>query len=128
VSGAFDPRWNNDVLNPAFRSLNASDFDVIELGWRGGPVGPCQAPGSAAPFTFSQSGAMVVLVWSRAAGAQDYVIEVGSSSGLSNILVAPVGAGTTLTAMAPPGVYYARIRARNACGLGPASNEIVVTI
>ncbi len=36
VSGAFDPRWNNDILNPAFRSLTASDFDVIELGWRGG--------------------------------------------------------------------------------------------
>ena len=36
VSGAFDPRWNNDVLNPAFRSLSASDFDVVELGWRGG--------------------------------------------------------------------------------------------
>jgi len=128
VSGAFDPRWNNDILNPAFRSLTASDFDVIELGWRGAAVGPCQTPGAASPFSFSQSGPMVVLVWAAAAGAQDYVIEVGSSPGLSNILVAPLGATTTLTAMAPPGRYYARIRARNACGLGAASNEIVVVI
>ena len=128
VSGAFDPRWNNDILNPAFRSLTASDFDVIELGWRGGAVGPCQTPGAASPFSFSQSGPMVVLVWAAAAGAQDYVIEVGSSPGLSNILVAPLGATTTLTAMAPPGRYYARIRARNACGSGAASNEIVVVI
>jgi hypothetical protein len=33
IQGAMDPRWNNDVLNPAFRSLTADDFEVIELGW-----------------------------------------------------------------------------------------------
>ena len=34
VSGAYDTRWDNGVLNPAFRSLTASDFDVLQLGWR----------------------------------------------------------------------------------------------
>ena len=34
VTGAMDPGWNNDELNPAFRSLTAADFDVILLGWR----------------------------------------------------------------------------------------------
>jgi hypothetical protein len=34
ISGAMDGRWNNDQLNPAFRSLRASDFEVITLGWR----------------------------------------------------------------------------------------------
>jgi hypothetical protein len=34
VSGAMDNRWNNDELNPAFRSLVASDFEVIQRGWR----------------------------------------------------------------------------------------------
>ena len=33
ISGTMDPRWNNDVLNPAFRALTADDFDVIQLGW-----------------------------------------------------------------------------------------------
>lgn len=38
VSGTFDVRWNNDVLNPGFALLSASDFEVIRLGWRpGGP-------------------------------------------------------------------------------------------
>ena len=32
ISGAYDSRWSNDVLNPAFHALNASDFDVIALG------------------------------------------------------------------------------------------------
>lgn len=54
VQGTYDPRWDNDVLNPAFRSLTAGDFEVIELGWKpaaggGGPGGgepppePCSA-------------------------------------------------------------------------------------
>ena len=34
ISGAMDPRWNNGELNPAFRSLTANDFEVIQLGWR----------------------------------------------------------------------------------------------
>jgi hypothetical protein len=34
IQGTYDNRWNNDVLNPAFRSLTASDFEVIQLGWK----------------------------------------------------------------------------------------------
>lgn len=127
VSGTFDPRWPNDILNPAFRSLTANDFDVIELGWRGGSAG-CPTPGSASPFSYSQSGAYVVLVWAGAAYAEDYVIEVGSAPGLSNILVTSLGRTTSVGTVAPPGRYYARIRAKNRCGFGSASNEIVVTI
>lgn len=38
VSGTMDTRWDNDVLNPAFASLTADDFEVIQLGW-GAPPG-----------------------------------------------------------------------------------------
>jgi hypothetical protein len=38
ITGTMDARWNNGVLNPAFRSLTADDFEVIQLGWgRGTP-------------------------------------------------------------------------------------------
>jgi hypothetical protein len=41
IQGTMDPRWNNDVLNPAFRALTADDFEVVELGWgRGTPPQP----------------------------------------------------------------------------------------
>ncbi len=42
VSGTYDTRWNNDVLNPAFRALSAADFDVIALGYHpdGAPAPP----------------------------------------------------------------------------------------
>lgn len=33
ITGTYDTRWNNDVLNPAFRTLTAGDFDVIQLGY-----------------------------------------------------------------------------------------------
>ncbi len=33
VSGAYDTRWDNDVLNPAFHSLRAQDFEVVQRGW-----------------------------------------------------------------------------------------------
>ena len=47
VTGTYDTRWDNDLLNPAFASLHGSDFEVIQLGWQptggggGGGTGPC---------------------------------------------------------------------------------------
>jgi len=34
VSGTYDTRWDNDVLNPAFNAIKASDFEVVQLGWQ----------------------------------------------------------------------------------------------
>jgi hypothetical protein len=34
VSGTYDTRWDNDVLNPAFAAIKASDFEVVQLGWQ----------------------------------------------------------------------------------------------
>ncbi len=33
VTGTMDPEWDNGMLNPAFHSLYADDFEVIRLGW-----------------------------------------------------------------------------------------------
>ena len=33
-SGTYDTRWDNDVLNPAFAAIKASDFEVVQLGWQ----------------------------------------------------------------------------------------------
>lgn len=33
ISGTYDRRWNNDLFNPAFNSLSAWDFEVIQLGY-----------------------------------------------------------------------------------------------
>lgn len=39
IQGTMDSRWDNDVLNPAFASLHADDFEVIRLGWNPGTIG-----------------------------------------------------------------------------------------
>jgi len=41
ISGTYDTRWNNDVLNPAFRALTAADFEVVKLAFSvpGAPTG-----------------------------------------------------------------------------------------
>jgi hypothetical protein len=33
VTGTYDPRWDIDLLHPAFASIKATDFEVIQLGW-----------------------------------------------------------------------------------------------
>ena len=33
ITGTYDTRWNNDVLNPAFANVSANDFEVIQLGY-----------------------------------------------------------------------------------------------
>jgi hypothetical protein len=38
ISGTFDTRWDNSILNPAFGALTATDFEVVTRGWQ--PTGP----------------------------------------------------------------------------------------
>jgi hypothetical protein len=127
VSGAFDPRWNNDVLNPAFRALNANDFEVIELGWRGAA---CQPP--APPYALSSlvTGQIVQLNWLAppGGGQHEYVLEAGTSPGLANAASMTLPNSPSFSVAAPPGTYYVRARARNACGTSAVSNEIVVHV
>jgi hypothetical protein len=34
ITGAMDSHWDNMVLNPAFKGLKGTDFEVIQLGWK----------------------------------------------------------------------------------------------
>jgi len=49
ITGTFDTRWNNDILNPAFATITASDFEVIQLGWKPPAAGPALGSISANP-------------------------------------------------------------------------------
>jgi hypothetical protein len=44
ISGTYDTRWDNSVLNPAFRALTAADFEVVALGYQP-PSGPSAPTG-----------------------------------------------------------------------------------
>jgi hypothetical protein len=76
------------------------------------------------------NGGTVVVAWDVAtSNPATYVIEAGTSVGLANLVnLNLASAATSMAAQAvPPGVYYVRLRAANACGGGPASNELIVT-
>lgn len=98
----------------------------------------CATPAFPTGLDVQLSGRQVSMTWGpadeAAALASDetlpitYVLEVGSGSGLANIGMFLMDRATGFTTAAPPGTYFVRIRPRNTCGLGPASNEFVVRI
>jgi len=49
ITGTFDTRWDNSILNPAFSLLSASDFEVIQLGWKPSGGAPALSSVSASP-------------------------------------------------------------------------------
>jgi hypothetical protein len=93
----------------------------------------CTPPGAPQNLTHSVgAGRIVSLSWSAPAtggGPFSYTIDAGSGPGLTNILSAPVGGTTALSVAAPPGVYYVRVRAANACAAtSPPSNERMIVV
>lgn len=124
ITGTFDPRWNSDVLNPAFSSLKASDFEIIQLGWR--PSLSCPSPDAPTAFTASVSGFSVSLSWTPPAtgGVAFYTLEVGNQPGASNLgsFTLP-STQTSIVADAPAGQYYVRVRARSACNSSVPTTE-----
>ena len=92
--------------------------------------GSTSAPAAPTGLTVvSNSGGTVVLPWNAVAGATSYVVEAGLTPGATNL--ANTGLSSTDPSLAATSVgrgTYVRIRARNTCGPGPASNEVVVVV
>lgn len=93
-------------------------------------VGTCAAPpGQVANLVSSVFGSSASLQWSAASGSPTgYFIHAGSSPGGSNLGSIGTGGGSYIATGVPAGTYYVRVSARNDCGTGPASNEVVVTV
>jgi subtilisin len=91
----------------------------------------CQIPLPPSGLGATVVGSTVTLNWTPPAlvgTVNSYVLEVGSSPGLSDILTTTTSAATVLTASAPSGVYYVRVRARSICGLTGPSNEVILVV
>jgi hypothetical protein len=113
VTGSFDTRWNNDILNPAFRLLTASDFEVIQLGWN--PVGnaPALAGVAVTPASVTGgTGATGSVSLSAPAPAAGVVVALSSNQAAVSVpasVAVAAGASTasfavTTTAVAAPTV------------------------
>ena len=95
-------------------------------------VQPCAAaPQAPTGLAIAKSGTFLTITWNAPAGTPPtgYTLAVGSMPGLSNLAVLPTGnASTSLAGNAPPGLYYVRVIAQNACGMSGPSNEVFVTV
>lgn len=93
-------------------------------------VGAAQAPGVPMNLTGQVTGTTVLLSWQAASGAvTGYILEAGSASGSSNLVVAPVGQVLSFSAPGVPrGTYFVRVRAFNAVGQSAPSNEAVLVV
>ena len=91
-------------------------------------VGCVAAPLAPGPLTFTTAGATATLAWRAAATASGYLLEAGRSSGAVDLGTFQLPNSTTAAGSPPLGVYYLRLRAANACGVSPVSNEVAVTL
>ena len=90
---------------------------------------PCTAPGLPSLTAVVNAGT-VAITWSAAAGssAPSFYLGVGSASGSDDLGVFFMGTATAVSATPPAGTYYLRVVAANACGVGPASSVVAVTV
>ncbi len=81
ITGTFDTRWNNDILNPAFAMLSAGDFEVVELGWKPTAApGPALAAVSASPSVLTGGGSATGTVTLGSAAPSAVVVALSSAS------------------------------------------------
>jgi hypothetical protein len=94
---------------------------VVEIGQA------CGVPAAPTALSVTATASSASFEWDAPSGSvTGYTIEAGSAPGLANLAtLATGGAATTYSTAAPAGFYYVRVRARNACGTGPASNEVI---
>ena len=108
VSGTYDVNWDNGVLNPLFGALTASDFEVVQLGWKpaGGPAllsgvsvvpstvtGGASSTGTASLSSAAPSGGAVVALSSSSSSASvpaSVTVAAGSTSATFPISTAAV--------------------------------------
>ena len=92
---------------------------------------PPQAPGAPQGLGASVAGSLVSLSWSPPVSGgpvTTYVAQVGTQPGAANLFNGAIGAATAVSGALGAGTYYVRIHGQNAAGLGPASNQVAVTV
>jgi hypothetical protein len=108
ITGTFDTRWDNGVLNPAFALLTAGDFEVVQLGWKSTSAAPPALAGvSASPASVTGGGSATGTVsLTSAAPAAGAVVGLSSASNAvgvpANVAVAAGATSATFAITTSP--------------------------
>lgn len=132
ISGTFDTRWDNNVLNPAFALLSASDFEVVQLGWKPSTTTPAAlnavdaspnpvAGGNVATGTVSLTAAAPVGGVAVTLSSSDAVVAVPAG------VIVAAGASSATFAISTTPVSTTRAVTVTA-GYGGATRSTIVTV
>lgn len=94
----------------------------------GTPVVPPTAPFA---LDATRTGSTVVFTWappSIGTGPFTYRLEAGTAPGLSNLANVTLSSALLTVPGVPPGIYYVRVRAVGAGGVGPTGNEVTLVV
>jgi len=146
ISGAPDPRWNDDVLVTEFRRVKGSDFEAVDessliidpdTGQARQPLGPPPAAILIAPAGATTS-TTPTYSWNAVSTASQYALKVTDTTGVKiqqayTASQAGCGGGTG-TCSVTPGTALAlgsaswQIQTSNAAGSGPWSTVLAFSL
>jgi hypothetical protein len=92
---------------------------------------PCVPPAPPTNVVARRNGVVITVNWAPPAsgtGTLSYTLVAGSMPGTSDVGTFELGAVQTISAAAPRGSYFIRVRARNACGVSSDSTEVFAVI
>lgn len=92
---------------------------------------PAARPAAPTNLTFAVAGTTVTLNWTAGPGPRagvDFVIEVGSSPGASDLATFITNTTSFTVACVPRGIYFVRVRARSSSGTSSSSDEVKITL
>lgn len=121
VTGTYDTRWDNDLLNPAFASIKGSDFEVVQLGWKPSTTPPCTRPTvTAQPAGVTIRAGQLATLSAAASGSAP--LSWQWYRGASGNVSSPIAGATASTLqIAPTASLTVWVRVSNSCGSADSS-------
>jgi hypothetical protein len=110
------------ALGPCGNSVTSNEVQLA--------VGAGAPPSAPIDVTGTVAGSTVTITWTpTAGGVLGFRLEAGTAPGASNAAVLTLGNTTSfVTTNVPSGVYFVRVRAGGASGVGPASEEVTIIV
>ncbi len=120
-----------DIDGASLRARYLRDTGVVHDGFDIDRMAPSGPPGAPWGLAMQAVGEPHFLQWRSPAGGgrvDGYRLEAGTAPGRSDVGMLNVGNTTVFSVPRQPGRYFVRLRAFNGAGLGPPSDEIVITM
>jgi hypothetical protein len=130
------PSPSDRLAPPSLALVLCTVFLAACGGGEGQGTAPVTPAAATVPGTISQLAATIApeiggrtvvdLTWSGGAGAQSFLVEVGSKSGATDVARMETSTSPFRWTSVPVGTFYVRVRGRNGVGEGPASADVLV--